>query len=76
MLQVAAVNAMRNVVSRNKALTATFVEKGVEDLFQQAMSSHSNETSVSDAVKAALRDMDLKVHLKCEWNGTGVQMQA
>ena len=67
MLQVAAINAMRNIVSRSKHLVEPFVALDVEDLLNEVGSTHQN---AQDSVKAALRDMGLKVHLKEEWTGT------
>ena len=64
--QVAAISAMRNVVSRSRHLTAAFVELEVESLLHETAALHS---SANDGVKAALRDMGLKVHLKEEWTG-------
>jgi len=66
-LQVAAINAMRNIVSRSKHLVEAFVALGVEELLNEIGSTHNN---AQDSVKAALRDMGLKVHLKEEWTGT------
>ena len=66
-LQMAAINAMRNIVSRSKHLVEAFVTLDVEELLNEVGSSHS---SAKDSVKAALRDMGLKVHLKEEWTGT------
>ena len=67
-LQVAAINAMRNIVSRSKHLVEAFVALDVEELLNETGSIHGNDAQ--DNVKAALRDMGLKVHLKEEWTGT------
>ena len=67
-LQVAAINAMRNIVSRSKHLVEAFVTLDVEELLNETGSIHGNDAQ--DNVKAALRDMGLKVHLKEEWTGT------
>ena len=71
-LQVASINAMRNIVSRSKNLIESFVKLGVEELLNQTAAMHPSQAAVSDAVKAALRDMSLKVHLKEEWTGDAV----
>jgi len=71
-LQAAVTSAIRNVVSRSKHLVQLFVEEDVEELLNEIAKLHP---SISDKVKAALRDLGLKVHLKEEWSGAGaVQM--
>ena len=74
LLQVASINAMRNIVSRSKNLIENFVKLSVEELLNQTAAMHqaASQTGVGDAVKAALRDMGLKVHLKEEWTGDAV----
>lgn len=67
-LQVSAISAMRNVVSRAKHLSETFVRLGIEELLIETARRHPQATE--DAVKAAQRDLGLKVHLKEEWTGT------
>jgi len=62
---VAAISAMRNVVSRSKHLAEGFTRLGVEELLGQTLQLHPQ--AAEDCVKAALRDMGLKVHLKEEW---------
>ena len=56
---------MRNVVSRSKHLAEGFTRLGVEELLGQTLQLHPQ--AAEDCVKAALRDMGLKVHLKEEW---------
>jgi len=65
----ATISAMRNIVSRSKNFTELFVKLSVEELLNQTGAMHPTELAVGDAVKAALRDMGLKVHLKEEWTG-------
>ena len=75
MVQVATINAMRNIVSRSKNLIEPFVRLSVEELLNQTAAMHqaaASQTGLGDAVKAALRDMGLKVHLKEEWTGDAV----
>ena len=74
MLQVASIAAMRNIVSRSKNLIDPFVQLDVEELLNETAAMHpaGPQTGVDDAVKAALRDMGLKVHLKEEWTGDAV----
>lgn len=59
--------AIRNMVSRSREQCDSFLSHGVEDLLNQAMKDHP---SVIQDVKAALRDLGCKVHLKEEWTGT------
>uniref|UniRef100_T1GDR3 Armadillo repeat-containing protein 8 n=1 Tax=Megaselia scalaris TaxID=36166 RepID=T1GDR3_MEGSC len=59
--------AIRNMVSRSRDQCDSFLSHGVEDLLNQAMKDHP---SVIQDVKAALRDLGCKVHLKEEWTGT------
>jgi len=66
---VGCISAMRNIVSRSKNFTELFVKLDVEELLNQTGAMHPTEFAVCDAVKAALRDMGLKVHLKEEWTG-------
>lgn len=65
---MASINAMRNVVSRSPELREPLVSLGVEDLLQETLKMHPG--AAGDSVKAALRDLGLKVHLKEEWTGT------
>ena len=47
----------------------------MEELLNQTAAMHqaaASQTGLGDAVKAALRDMGLKVHLKEEWTGDAV----
>lgn len=69
---MAAVNAMRNIVSRSPELREPLVRLGIEELLHQMLAMHnSGSSNVSDSVKAAQRDLGLKVHLKEEWTGSG-----
>eukprot|EP00094_Tigriopus_californicus_P011390 TCALIF_10995-PA protein Name:"Similar to Armc6 Armadillo repeat-containing protein 6 (Mus musculus)" AED:0.06 eAED:0.06 QI:0/0.8/0.66/0.83/0.6/0.66/6/268/445 len=63
-------NAIRNIVSRSRELTAEFVELDIEDLLNKIRRLHP---SAEDAVKAALRDLGLKVDLKEIWTGGAVK---
>ncbi len=69
-LKIACCNAIRNVVSRSNSADskAAFVNLEVEELLHAVRNAHP---SAADAVKAALRDLDLKVELKEEWTGSG-----
>lgn len=67
-MQTAATSAMRNVVSRSKHLVQHFVDQDVEELLNDVVKLHPG---ISDKVKAALRDLGLRVHLKEEWSGAG-----
>lgn len=64
---------MRNIVSRSPELREPLVRLDIEDLLQQMLAMHSTATDVGDSVKAALRDLGLKVHLKEEWTGSALK---
>ena len=69
--QIACCNAIRNIVSRSKQYVQEFVSLDIEDLLNSVRRTYPQ----SDAsVKAALRDLRLKVELKEEWQGTGVKV--
>ena len=69
--QIACCNAIRNIVSRSKQYVQEFVSLDIEDLLNSVRRTYPQ----SDAsVKAALRDLGLKVELKEEWKGTGVKV--
>lgn len=68
---IACCNAIRNIVSRSKQYVQEFVSLEIEDLLNSVRRTYPQ----SDAsVKAALRDLGLKVELKEEWKGTGVKV--
>jgi len=69
-IMTACCNAIRNIVSRSKHLSEKFVPLGVESLLNQVLRTHSGLAGPTAAAKAALRDLDLKVHLKEEWTGS------
>uniref|UniRef100_A0A336LQR2 CSON009516 protein n=1 Tax=Culicoides sonorensis TaxID=179676 RepID=A0A336LQR2_CULSO len=58
--------AIRNMVSRSRNQCETWASFGVEDVLNAAMTAHP---SIQGDVKAALRDLGLKVHLNEEWKG-------
>lgn len=64
--------AIRNMSVRNKSESAEFVAYGVEDVLQAAMRFHGPK--MENDVKAALRDLGLKVDLKERWTGKGVHL--
>lgn len=66
-VQGAAAGAIRNIVSREKELSSLFVERGVEELLNQALANHGD--SIGDTLRSALRDLGLKVELQEHWNG-------
>jgi hypothetical protein len=70
-LQIAAASAIRNIVSRTKRFSDEFVELDVETLLNEVVKRHP---AAEEGVKAALRDLELKVHLKEEWTGTSSHM--
>jgi len=67
-VQAACAAAIRNIVSRDRILGQPFVDLGVEDLLNEALKLHGDQ--VGDTLRSALRDLDLKVELKCRWTGT------
>ena len=72
LFQIACCNAVRNIVSRSKHLSADFILLDIEELLNDVRKAHPQ----SDAsVKAALRDLGLKVDLKEQWKGTGVTIR-
>ncbi|XP_055854103.1 armadillo repeat-containing protein 6 homolog [Episyrphus balteatus] len=58
--------AIRNMVSRSRDQCDSFLSCGAEDLLNAAMAEHP---SVSQDIKAALRDLNCKVELKEEFTG-------
>ncbi|KOC68226.1 Armadillo repeat-containing protein 6 like protein [Habropoda laboriosa] len=61
--------AIRNMSVRNKAECPEFVAHGVEDVLAKALKLHGPK--IENDVKAALRDLGLKVELKERWTGKG-----
>ena len=57
---------------RNKAECSEFITYGVEDVLAKALKQH--DSKIESDVKAALRDLGLKVELKERWTGKGVSM--
>jgi len=64
--------AIRNMSVRNKSESKEFLAYGVEELLRNAMRLHGSK--LDDNVKAALRDLELKVDLKERWTGKGVSL--
>lgn len=61
--------AIRNMSVRNKSECKEFIAYGVEDVLGKAIQMHGSK--MESDVKAALRDLGLKVELKEEWTGKG-----
>ncbi|XP_046751880.1 armadillo repeat-containing protein 6 homolog [Diprion similis] len=61
--------AVRNMSVRNKTESREFLVHGIEDLFLNAMQKHGER--LEEDIKAALRDLGLKVQLKERWVGKG-----
>lgn len=70
--QGAAAAAIRNIVSRDKDLGAQFIERGVEELLNTALSIHGED--IGDTLRSALRDLDLKVELQERWIGEKIKI--
>lgn len=64
--------AIRNMSVKNKVECKEFVAYGVEDVLGSALRQHGPK--IESDVKAALRDLGLKVELKERWTGKGVSM--
>lgn len=64
--------AIRNLVSRNKALGEKLLANNVEDPLRKVLSQ--NDQICYEEAKAALRDLDLQVDLKELWTGSGKQL--
>ncbi|XP_024935799.1 armadillo repeat-containing protein 6 homolog [Cephus cinctus] len=64
--------AIRNMSVRNNMESQEFVQQGVEELLINAMKTHGLE--LENDVKAALRDLGLKVDLKERWVGKGIAL--
>lgn len=61
--------AVRNMSVRNKTESREFVVHGIEELLIDAMQRHGER--LEEDIKAALRDLGLKVNLKERWVGSG-----
>lgn len=64
--------AIRNMSVRNKVECNEFVAYGIEDVLASALQQHGPK--IESDVKAALRDLGLKVELKERWTGKGVSL--
>ncbi|RLU25296.1 hypothetical protein DMN91_003389 [Ooceraea biroi] len=64
--------AVRNMSVRNKSESKEFLACGVEEVLRNALRLHGSK--LDDNVKAALRDLGLKVDLKERWMGKGVSL--
>ena len=64
--------AIRNMSVRNKAECSEFITHGVEDVLTSALQQHGSK--LESDIKAALRDLGLKVELKEEWTGKGTSL--
>lgn len=64
--------AIRNMSVRNKAECSEFITHGVEDVLTSALQQHGSK--LESDIKAALRDLGLKVELKEEWTGKGASL--
>lgn len=64
--------AIRNIVSRKKELSSSFIEAGVEELLQNALKR--TQRAPTEEIKAALRDLGCQVQLKEQWTGQGASM--
>lgn len=70
-IAIACCSAIRNIVSRSKHFASDFVELEIEELLNSVRKTHPQS---DEFVKAALRDLGLKVEMKEQWKGTGVAM--
>jgi len=66
-VQGSAAAAIRNLVSRETELSQAFIDRGVEDLLNEALSQHGEH--IGDTLRSALRDLGLKVDLQERWTG-------
>ncbi|OAD53079.1 Armadillo repeat-containing protein 6 like protein [Eufriesea mexicana] len=64
--------AIRNMSVRNKAECSEFITHGVEDVLKSAHKLHGPK--LESDIKAALRDLCLKVELEERWTGKGVSL--
>lgn len=63
---------IRNMSVRNKFECREFIAHGVEDVLKRSLELHGSK--LESDVKAALRDLGLKVELKERWTGKGGKM--
>lgn len=61
--------AIRNMSVRNQQESREFIAHGIEDLLNNALKTHGDNSE--NDIKAALRDLGLKVNLKEQWTGKG-----
>jgi len=66
-VQGGAAAAIRNIVSRDPGLSQGFIDNGVEELLNTALSQHGED--IGDTLRSALRDLGLKVELQERWTG-------
>lgn len=67
-VQKAASRAVRNMVSRSRYQTKTFIELGIEEVLQVDLKKFKE---IEYDIKAALRDLGCDVKLNEEWTGKG-----
>ncbi|KAI4488700.1 hypothetical protein M0802_011370 [Mischocyttarus mexicanus] len=65
---------IRNMSVRNKMECHEFIGYGVEDILKNALVMHGSK--IENDIKAALRDLGLKVELKERWTGKGVKLNS
>ena len=70
LFQTSCCKAIRNIISRSRELNAEFLNLDIENLLHQVLEKHP---SAEESVKAALRDLGLKVELKEQWTGGAVK---
>ncbi|KAK2587120.1 hypothetical protein KPH14_002882 [Odynerus spinipes] len=63
---------IRNMSVRNKSECKEFIAYGVEDVLRSALALHGSK--LESDIKAALRDLELKVELKERWTGKGAKI--
>ena len=61
--------AIRNMSVRNNQESREFIAHGIEELLNNAFRTHGENLEAD--IKAALRDLGLKVNLKEQWTGKG-----
>lgn len=66
--------AIRNMSVRNKLECKEFIAYGVEEILNNALKIHG--TKGENDIKAALRDLGLKVELKERWTGKGAKLNS
>lgn len=59
--------AIRNMSVRNTHESRAFIAYGIEELLNTAIETHGE--NLENDIKAALRDLGLKVNLKERWTG-------